>query len=150
MLESIQKLVPWMSDLPTLPKVGMTIIIVLVGCIVLYLVWVPLPSKSPADETRVKDAYARMQRVLSRIGGSSDHITVDGQEVGAVTAPYYRSYWTISQYVSAHPGDIKGAYDNIWENGGQNRSFINDTETFEAVVSGFMIAWEVTAHNNTK
>ncbi len=150
MLESIQKLVPWMSDLPTLPKIGMTIVIVLVGCIVLYLVWVPLPSKSPADETSVKDAYARMQRVLSRIGGSSDHITVDGREVETVMVPYYRPYWAISQYISAHPGDIKGAYDNVWENGGQNRTFINSTETFEAVVSGFMIEWQEMAHSKKK
>ncbi|WP_396604583.1 hypothetical protein ACFLEY_07280 [Bradyrhizobium sp. YCK136] len=139
MFENIQKLVPWMSDLPLIPKIGTTLIVVLVTCILLYLVWVPLPTPTPADSAAVKDAYSRMVRVLSRVGGTGDAITVDGKPVGPAMAQYYHDYFRIGQYTTAHPGDIKGAYDIVW--GGINRTFTNDTQTFEAVVSQFMIEW---------
>jgi hypothetical protein len=142
MLESVQKLIPWISNLPPIPKITMTIVVVLICFVLLYVVWVPPPSKNPADETRVRDAYARMQRVISRLDGSSDHITVDGIPIEPRLNDYYKSYLAIAKYISANPGNIKGAFDKIWEHGGPVRVIISDTEAFEAVVVGFFREWE--------
>lgn len=150
MFESVQKIIPWMSDLPTLPKLAVTAIVVLLACIVLYLVWVPLPVRNPTTDPNVKEAYARMQRVLSRIGGTSEDITVDGTAVFPIHNHYYKSYWAIAQFIASHPGEIKGAYDTVWENGGRSRTFTTETQSFEAVVSAFMKEWDEASQSKKK
>jgi hypothetical protein len=145
MLESIQKLASWISNLPPVPKITMTVVVVLTCFVLLYVVWVPPPTKNPANETSVKDAYARMQRVLARLDGSGDHITVDGVPIEPRLNHYYKTYLIIATYVSANPGNIKGAYEKIWEHGGQSRTFIDDTGAFEAVVSAFIREWDEVA-----
>ena len=87
-----------------------------------------------------------MQRVLAILDGSGDHITVDGVPIEPRLKDYYKTYLIIEKYVSANPGNIKGAYEKIWEHGGQSRTFINDTEAFEAVVSAFIQEWDEVAH----
>jgi hypothetical protein len=142
MLEGIQKLAPWITNLPTVPKITMTVVVVLLCFVLLYVVWVPPPTKDPANETSVKEAYARMQRVLSRLGGSGDQVTVDGDPVAPRSLDLYKPYLAIAKYVSANPDNIKGAYEKIWEHGGEGRVFSSDTEAFEAVVSRFIREWD--------
>jgi hypothetical protein len=150
MLESIQKLAPWLSTLPPVPKIAMTVVVLLICFVLLYVVWVPPPTKNPANETSVKDAYARMQRVLSRLDSSGDHVTVDGDPVAPRLQDYYKPYLAISKYVSANPGNIRGAYDKVWEHGGEGRVFTSDTEAFEAVVSRFIREWDNVAARKSK
>ena len=54
----------------------------------------------------------------------------------------YKPYLAIAKYVSANPDNIKGAYEKIWEHGGEGRVFSSDTEAFEAVVSRFIREWD--------
>jgi hypothetical protein len=96
MLEGIQKLAPWITNLPTVPKITMTVVVVLLCFVLLYVVWVPPPTKNPANETSVKEAYARMQRVLSRLGGSGDQVTVDGDPVAPRSLDLYKPYLAIA------------------------------------------------------
>ena len=66
MLESIQKLAPWVSGLPTVPKLAVTAIWLLLSFLFLYLVWVPT-RKDVEKSAEVQQAYDRMVRVLRRI-----------------------------------------------------------------------------------
>ena len=51
------------------------------------------------------------------------------------------NYLHIARYISGHRNDIKGAYNSVWENGGESRIFSNETQSFEAVVSQFVVLW---------
>ena len=69
--------------------------------------------------------------------------------VGGVPVPeklkeYYIHYASIAQYIKLHTDDMKGVYEKIWDHGGASRVFINDTETFETVVSHFFIVCKPT------
>jgi len=70
---------------------------------------------------------------------------VDGIPVAERLSDCYREYLAVAEFVSQHPGDIAGAYEKIWEHGGQGRSFINDTQAFETVVKAFFISYETTS-----
>jgi len=139
MLEAIQKLVPWVTGLPIAPKVAVTAIWLLLSFVFLYMVWVPV-AKVPVDQRpAVRQAYERMERVLSRLKRQPDGQTlVDGNPIERQLADhYYPHYVAIADFVSKHPGDIKGAYEEIWAHGGAGRVYTSDTQAFEAVVSGF-------------
>jgi len=102
------------------------------------MVWVPV-TKAPVDaRPAVKAAYDRMDRTLRRLqrepGGQ---VLVDGTPVEARLAAYYSHYVAIAEFISAHPGDTKGAYEEIWSHGGAGRVHISDTQPFEAVVAEF-------------
>lgn len=145
MLETLQKFIPWVSNLPVIPKVAVTIVVMLICFVLLYLVWAPPTGKNPADNSNVRDAYARMQRVLSRINIIGGQITVDGAPIELRLQGYYRPYLAIAQHVSSNPNNMKVAYEVIWEHGGQGRVIISDTQPFESVVSAFFREWESAA-----
>jgi hypothetical protein len=145
MFENLQKLIPWVSNLPVIPKVAVTIVVMLTCFVLLYLVWAPPAGQNPADNKNVQDAYARMQRVLSKINNIGGQITVDGTPIELRLEDYYKPYLAIAQYVSSNPKNMKGAYEAIWEHGGQGRVYISDTQPFEAVVSAFFREWETAA-----
>jgi hypothetical protein len=139
-LESIQKLAPWMSGLPLIPKIAMTIILLLACFVVLYIVWSPPKRPSPENDPGVKEAYERMVRVLARIQSlPNGEVLVDGRKVASGN---YASYLPIAKYVLENPENIKGAHEVIWQNGGESRSYTNETQGFEAVVSNFFMEWE--------
>jgi hypothetical protein len=143
MLESIQKLVPWVSGLPTVPKLAITAVVLLLTFVFLYLVWAPPRVVTPGEMPAVREAYERMRRVLSRLGTSeTGRITVDGSPIEEGLEKYYSPFVAISEYVSGHPQDIRGAYEKIWEHGGAGRVMINDTEAFETVVSAFFAEYD--------
>ncbi|MCM2284173.1 MAG: hypothetical protein NDI81_05300 [Desulfobacula sp.] len=147
MLESIQKLLPWVTGLPIAPKIAVTIIWLLLSFVFLYMVWVPVAKVAIDQRPAVRQAYDRMERVLSQIKLQPDgQIVVNGNAVEHRLAGYYRDYIAIAEFVSKHPGDIKGAYEEIWAHGGAGRVFIDDTQAFEAVVSGFFQQYTVASN----
>jgi len=83
-----------------------------------------------------------MVRVLRRIDVSKNRISVDGVLVPKNLEEYYKHYLAISNYLKQHPGDITGAANTVWEHGGMSRTFIDDTQEFETVVSNFLQAFE--------
>jgi hypothetical protein len=87
----------------------------------------------------VRQAYERMERVLSRLKRQPDgQVLVDGNPIERQLADYYYShYLAIAEFLSKHPGDIREAYEEILAHGGAGRMFTNDTQAFEAVVLGF-------------
>lgn len=139
MLESIQKLLPWVTGLPTAPKIAVTAIWLLLSFVFLYTVWVPVAKIVADQRPAVRQAYERMERVLSRLKREPDgQILVDGNPIERKLADYYYpNYIAIAEFLSKHPGDIKGAYEEIWAHGGAGRVYTSDTQAFEAVVSGF-------------
>ncbi len=147
MLEAIQKLVPWVSGLPIVPKLAISAVVVLLLSVFLYLVWVPPREVVPAEQPAVREAYERMRRVLSRLGTSeTDRTTVDGSPIEErLVEEYYKHFIAVSEYISTHPDDIRGAYEKIWDHGGAGRVMINDTEAFETVVSAFFEEYDRTA-----
>jgi hypothetical protein len=137
MLESIQKLAPWVSGLPTVPKLAVTAIWLLLSFLFLYLVWVPT-RKDVEKSAEVQQAYDRMVRVLRRITRLPNGQTlVDGRPIDAREEGYYAKYAAIADYVAQHPRDIKGTYEEVWDQGGSGRVYTDDTEAFEAVVKEF-------------
>jgi hypothetical protein len=82
-LESLQKLVPWLSGLPLTPKILITAIVVLANFLFLTLIWTPPPKPQP-----------------------------------------------------------KRTYEEIWAHGGASRTYTDDTQAFEALVSGFFRTYE--------
>ena len=145
MLETIQKLLPWASGLPIVPKVVLTAVWVLLSFLLLYLVWVPAPQQQVENMPGVQQSYDRMVRQLIRIKRlPSGQVLVDGQPVETRLVDYYSKYAAIADYVAHHPRDIKGAYEEVWAQGGGSRVIINETETFEAVVSGFFDEYSFT------
>lgn len=139
MLESIQKMLPWITGLPTAPKIAVTAIWLLLSFVLLYMVWVPVAKIAADQRPAVRQAYERMERVLSRIKRQPNgQILVDGNLIERELADhYYPHYMAIADFISKHPGDIKGAYEEIWAHGGAGRVYTSDTQAFEAVVSGF-------------
>lgn len=88
-------------------------------------------------------AFERMKRVLSRLSLNEDGaIFVDGVLLSENLKEYYIHYASIAQYLKLHPDDMKGTYEKIWDHGGSGRTFINDTESFENVVSHFFTVCE--------
>jgi hypothetical protein len=84
-----------------------------------------------------------MERVLLRLKRQRNgQISVDGQTVECRLVPLYTDYLDIEDYVSAHPGDVKGAYEEIWTHGGESRSFTDDTGDSESAVSTLFAAYQ--------
>jgi hypothetical protein len=108
----------------------------------------PQRQTGPPDEDKaVVEAYNRMSRVLGQLGRTPEGVpTIDGTPVPDVDSHYvtfYDNYLAIIEYVRDYPGDIKGAYEKVWNYGGRGRTFTtNDTQHFEAVVSEFVIQYE--------
>ncbi len=149
MLEAIQKLIPWASDLPLIPKLSVSAVIILLAFVFLYIIWAPKPVILPQENPTVIQAYERMKRVLTKLGQTSDGtITVDGNPIEERLSDYYTNYLAIADFIANNPNDIIGAYEKVWENGGEGRVFINDTEVFETVVSAFFRSFENASNEN--
>jgi hypothetical protein len=147
LVETLQKLMPWVTGLPTGPKVLVSIIAVVLTALFLVLIWTPEratdTTKDPARNPRVIQAYTRMERVLSPLAIRQDGtVVVHGDPVSNRLQQYYIPYARIAMYIRGHPNDIKGAYEEVWNNGGESRIFIDDTQTYEAVVSNFFRTYQ--------
>jgi len=137
-IESIQNLVPWLAGLPILPKSVISIIIVLVVLFFLMLIWTPRLELTPSKTASVIEAYSRMRRVLSKLEqDSSGTITFDGKQIPERIEDYFIHYIAIGKYLRNNPNDIDGAYEIVWEHGGQGRISTNSTQALESVVSAF-------------
>ena len=96
------------------------------------------PRPEPAQAPLVIESYERLVSVLSALS-QDDHGTF---LVGSTAVPdglkdYYTDYLAIAEFLKANSGDISGAYEFVWQHGGDSRTFINDTDRFETVVSAF-------------
>jgi hypothetical protein len=141
-LESLRKMVPWLQSLPILAKLLVSLIGALFLALLLSLMWMPPPILDPSKNPIVLESYSRMVRLLSKIAVSGHHVSVDGVPVPKKLEGYYKPYAAISIYLKQHPGDIGGAANTVWEHGGVNRTFIDDTQEFETVVSDFVQEFE--------
>jgi hypothetical protein len=146
MIDTLKKLLPWLSELPIPTKVVVSLIILLLAIFLLLVIWLPAAkgNESNADKNEeVINSYERMQRVLSRLTISKRGLRlVDGEPIDDKLIEYYEDYFNLQSYIKEHPKDIKGAYEKIWELGGESRTFINHTNAFEAVVSSFFRTYE--------
>lgn len=145
MLDSIKDLAPWAIDLPFIPKAALTVIILLMSFIFSYVIWVPkkVQNPDPLKSSEVLLSHDRLTRVLSRLTmNESGIILLDDRPIDSTLYKYFSPYANISTFVARNPEDIAGAYEVIWENGGESRTFIKDTQAFEAVVNGFFREWE--------
>ena len=89
-----------------------------------------------------------MRRVFNRLKHSPNGgITVDGQPVEARLTEYYQNYVAIADFLAAHPNDIKGAYEEVWDHGGEGRVYIDDTQAFEAVVRAFFMEYKTASQS---
>ena len=133
-----------MSGLPFLPKVALSVVILLLTFVFLYLVWTPPLSKAAKDSGNVIEAYNRMQRVLARLGQTKEgRPTIDGVAVEKDwLAKDLENYLAVAEFVKANPGHFKGAYEVIWDHGGESRAFTDDTDAFETIVSAFFYAYQ--------
>jgi hypothetical protein len=153
LVETLQKLLPWVTGLPTVPKVIVSIIAIALTALFLVLVWAPQTAsesaKDPTRSPRVIQAYTRMERVLAPLAIRQDGtVVVDGDPVDKRLEEYYLPYAHIAMYIRGHPNDIKGAYEEVWNNGGEGRVYTDDTQTYEAVVSHFFRTYQQ-AENET-
>ncbi len=147
LVDTLQKLVPWVTGLPTGPKVLVSVIAIALTALFLVLVWTPETAgeatKDPAQSPRVIQAYTRLERVLAPLGLRQDGtVVVEGDPVSQRLQEYNLPFARIAMYVRGHPNDIEGAYEEVWNNGGEGRSFIDDTQTYEAVVSNFFRTYQ--------
>jgi hypothetical protein len=78
-----------------------------------------------------------MRDVLAPLVNSDVGKAPNGEPWIPKTRYYFAPYMAIAEYLRDHPGDIEGAYYQIARNGGQSRTFIDDTQKYEAVVSDF-------------
>jgi hypothetical protein len=102
----------------------------------------PSQRSNPADNAEVKTAYERMTRVLGELAVSPDGaILVGGAPIETRLSDYYRPYVRIERYIKDNPGNINGAYEVIWDNGGEGRVHIGDTQNFETVVRAFFVEY---------
>lgn len=111
MVETLQQLVPWVTGLPTGPKVLVSIIAIALNALFLVLVWTPETAseatKDPARSPRVIQAYTRMERVLAPLAQRQDGtVVVEGEPVSQRLQEYYLPYARIAMYVRGHPNDI--------------------------------------------
>jgi len=142
-IETLQKLVPWVSGLPIVPKIAISGIVFIIAALLLLMIWTPRPTIAPAEDPSVVEAFERMKRVLLPLKQLDDgKIMVGDEQVSKKLEQYYLDYVAIANYIRDHPEDIEGTYEVIWEHGGANRAFINDTNAFETVVSAFFETYE--------
>lgn len=149
-IEEMQKIVPFAQTLPVIAKVLISLIIVLAIGLLLLLIWTPPSKKDVTNNPLIVEAYTRMKRVLERLESKNGTITVDGSPIANNLQKYYEPYIAIALYLRNNPGNIKGANEEVWNNGGLNRSYIDDTQAFEAVVSNFAITYYEASHNLEK
>jgi hypothetical protein len=95
------------------------------------------PPRPPASAPRVIEAYRRMSALLASLEHYNSNTTPAGEPWTPKLMVYFKPYFEIASYLREHPGDIDGAYEVIWQNGGPSRTFIDDTQDYEAVVIGF-------------
>lgn len=141
-LEELQKILPWAQTLPVFAKIIVSFIMVLIVGLFLILVWTPPVKTNVENNPLVVESYNRMQRVLNRLDRKGDVIIVDGKPVSKNLQQYYEPYLNISRYIRQNPGDIKGTNEEVWNYGGLNRSYIDKTQSFEAVTSHFAITYD--------
>jgi len=139
MLDTIRDVGSWAQGLPSIPKIVISIMVILVCAFTLLLLWTPPQKITPSDDPAVKAAYERMKRVLSGLSVSADgSILVEGAPVDQKLSAYYKPYAMIEEYIRKNPGNIDGVYEIIWDNGGYDgRTIINDTDKFETLVRNF-------------
>ena len=143
MFEKLKELLPWLADLQTIPKIIVSIIGVLILFFFLTIIWSPSKKQKPNEAETVVKAYNRMLKVLNKLTqDAKGQIYVDNLPIDMKLADYYSNYLAIADYIKDNPNNIEGAYEKIWEYGGQGRTFINDTQIFETVVSAFFIEYE--------
>lgn len=151
-IESLQKIVPWVSTLAFVPKLTISFIVVAITVLFLLLVWTPQRVVNPATDPAVIKAYERMRRVLSDLKRNNDG-TVEFRgtvEPKDIALHYYSNYIAIVEYIEANPGNINGTYEKLWEYGGEGRVHITETQPLESVVSAFFRAYEQAKSVNTK
>lgn len=134
MLDALKEIASWGGQLALLPKLALSFLIINLCFFALVLLWYSPSKKMPWENQVVISAYERMARVLDDLP----------QGVPSPRGRYYEPYLVIADFIDKNPGDVKGAYEVIWENGGRSRTFINETNRFETVVSGFFRAYQVT------
>ena len=113
---------------------------ILLISLISFLVWNFSHSKSSENELpqNVTKSYVRMLTSLSEIQlDERGDIYVNKELIPEKLKGYYTDYAAIAKYVKNNPNNITGAYEFIWNHGGQGRTFINDTDRFETVVSAF-------------
>jgi hypothetical protein len=107
-IDTIQK-ASSLSSLPLPAKLLVSGIAVAICLLFLLLVWSPPAVHDPQQSPAVHESYSRMQRVLGRLGMTSNQqVTVDGTAIPRQMAEYYQPYLAIAEYVRAHPGDCSG------------------------------------------
>ena len=137
-LDTVRDVGSWAQALPTAPKVIISAVVVLLCGFILIILWTAPDESAPENQPKVKAAYERMERILSRLAIAPDgSLLNDGAQVEPTRKAYYTHYLNIASYLKANPGNVAGAYEMIWDNGGESRSFIDDTQSFESVVSAF-------------
>jgi hypothetical protein len=149
LIDGLQKLAPWASKLPLIPKIALSAITVCLNVLFVGLIWTPPRDSTPESDQSVMEAYLRMQKILGGLYKTDGKITFEGRPVSPQLESYYRPYVEIATFIREHPNDIKGAYEEIWKYGGEGRTIIDDTTAFEAVVSRFFREFE-TAKNSAK
>lgn len=138
---AIQKVLPWASSLPLIPKIGVTAIIVFIAFTLVSAIWARQPDQTKDPE--VLQSYNLMVKALGELNQRSDgKVVYEGNAVEPKLVPYFVPYLNIGKYVHAHPGDIPGAFETVAMNGGPDRIYINDTERLEYVVDRFFRAYE--------
>lgn len=82
MLETIQKLIPWLGSLSTTPKVLLSLVVVTLAGLVLAVVWIPQavvadPGKKPTGHGPMwptEKSLDALKRKLDRISETNAHI----------------------------------------------------------------------------
>jgi hypothetical protein len=109
------------------------------------------PSAPASSMPAVIRAYDRMRRVLARLsrspGAAGGDIAVDGIPLEENLISSYKEYLAVAEFVAEHPGDVAGAYESVWEHGGESRPYITEAQPFETVIGAFFRAYETASKN---
>jgi hypothetical protein len=138
-LDTIRDTGSWAQGLPIIPKLMISLLILLVCAFTLLLLWTPAQKAVPANSVEVRAAYGRMARVLSELSVAPEGaILLNGSRVDERLLIYYKPFANIEEYIKKNPNNIEGAYETVWDNGGfDGRVAVDDTEKFETLVRVF-------------
>jgi hypothetical protein len=147
MFDKIASIIEWLQNLPNIPKGIISVVVVLIAAFVAVFLWSKPRPREAAKNPSVVESYDRVVRILTRLSIAADgRILVDSSPVLVPKLQhYYAPYIKIREYIDQHPGDIKGVYEAIWDNGRQGRVFIDETSTFESAVSSFFLEYDEAA-----